>query len=63
MQILHLLDSIRKRLFAAELLFGLGKIKINNIDFDLIKNMLKEVQESVNFGILSYALIIGEKPG
>lgn len=60
--ILSLLDNIKKRLFAAELLVGLGKVKINNIDLDRIKKMLKELQECVNSGILSYALIIGEKP-
>ncbi len=60
--ILQLLDNIKKRLFAAELLIGLGKAKIDNLNLDNIKKTLWEVQECVNSGILSYALIIGEKP-
>lgn len=61
--ILRLLDDIRKRIFAAELLSGLGKtnIMIKNADLAKIKKTVREVNECVNSGIISYALITADK--
>lgn len=60
-KILKLLDDIMKRIFAAELLKGLGKLELNNVDFNKTKNIIKEVKGCVNSNIISYALIIGDK--
>lgn len=59
-ELLRLMDDIKKRIFAAELLKGLGKMEIN-FDFDKIKNTIKEVNECINSNIISYALITGDK--
>lgn len=58
--ILQLLDDINKKLFAVELLQGLGKIDLN-LDLRRTKRAVREVRECVNSGIISYALITGEK--
>lgn len=62
-EILKLLDDIMKRMFAAELLQGLGKIELDNskIDLNKIKDIIKEVKHCVNSNIISYALIVGDK--
>lgn len=59
-ELLRLVDDIKKRIFAAELLKGLGKMEIN-IDLDKIKNTIKEVKECINSNTISYTLIIGDK--
>jgi len=58
--ILQLLDDINKKMFAMELLKGLGKIKLE-VDLEWTKRAIREVRECVNSGIISYALITGEK--
>jgi ubiquinone/menaquinone biosynthesis C-methylase UbiE len=61
--ILKLLDDIKKRIFAVELLSGLGKVKITNVEEDLAKtkSVIREVGEWINSGMISYALITGDK--
>jgi arsenite methyltransferase len=64
-EMLKLLDDIMKRMFAAELLQGLGKIDLHNsnsnIDLNKIKNIIKEVKHCVNSNTISYVLIVGDK--
>ena len=60
--ILSLIDEIKKRLFAAELLNGLGKLNITkNIDLDKTKNTIHEIKAYISSDIISYALLIGHK--
>lgn len=58
--LLGLIDDIKKRLFAAELLIGLGKIKIE-FDIAKVKKILQEIRRSVETGLISYTLITGTK--
>lgn len=58
--LLGLIDDIKKRLFAAELLIGLGKIKIE-FDIAKIKKILYEIRKSVETGLISYTLVTGIK--
>lgn len=62
-EMLRLLDDIMKRIFAAELLQGLGKIDLDNVNIDLnkIKQIIKEVKHCVNSNTISYVLIVGDK--
>lgn len=58
--LLSLLDDIKKRVFAAELLMGLKKMQLE-IDLDKTKKIINELHECVNSGLLSYVLITGKK--
>ncbi|MDE1767204.1 MAG: methyltransferase domain-containing protein [Thaumarchaeota archaeon] len=58
--LLELLDDIKKRVFAAELLLGLKKIQLE-IDLDKTKRIIRELRECVESGLLSYVLITGQK--
>src|SRR5574340_319176 len=58
--LLQLIDDIKKRLFAAELLIGLGKIKVE-FDIAKIKKTLQEIKTCVETGLVSYTLITGTK--
>lgn len=58
--LLALLDDIRKRLFAAELFLGLKKMQLE-IDLDKTKRIVEELRECTKSGLISYALITGEK--
>src|SRR5574340_64275 len=58
--LLRLIDDIKKRLFAAELLIGLGKFKIE-FDIAKIKKTLQEIKTCVETGLVSYVLITGTK--
>lgn len=58
--IIQLLDDIKKKMFVIELLKGLGKIELK-VDLERTKRAVREIRECVNSGIISYALITGEK--
>lgn len=58
--LLVLLDDIKKRVFAAELLIGLGKMKLE-IDLDKTKKIIQELRQCVDSGLVSYVLITGKK--
>lgn len=58
--LLRLIDDIKKRLFAAELLIGLGKIKVE-FDIAKVKKTLQEIKTCVETGLISYVLITGIK--
>lgn len=58
--LLRLIDDIKKRLFAAELLIGLGKIKVK-FDIAKVKKTLQEIKACVETGLISYMLITGIK--
>jgi ubiquinone/menaquinone biosynthesis C-methylase UbiE len=58
--IIQLIDNINKKMFAIELLKGLGKIELN-IDLERTKRAIKEVRECIKSGSISYVLITGEK--
>lgn len=62
-EILNLLDDITKRIFAVELLRGLGKIELDTINIDLnkIKYIIKEIKRCVNSNFISYSLIVADK--
>lgn len=58
--IMQLIDDINKKMFAIELLKGLGKLELQ-VDLERIKKAVKEVSECINSGIISYIIITGEK--
>lgn len=58
--LLRLLDDINKKIFAVEILKGLGKIEVN-ADLERTKRAIREVRECIEQGTISYALITGEK--
>ena len=57
---LALLDDIKRRIFAAELAIGLGKLKLD-VDINMIKQVLHLVRNCVDSGLVSYTLITAEK--
>ncbi len=58
--LIQLIDDISKKMFAIELLKGLGKIELS-MDLERTKRAVKEVRECINSGSISYVLITGEK--
>jgi len=59
-EVINLTEEIRKKIFIAEIAKGLGKIDLK-LDFNNIREILKEINECVDKGIISYALITAEK--
>jgi len=57
-EVLNLLENLKKKVFAAEIAKGLGKV---DLDLDNVKDIMKQVRTSVEEGLISYALIIAEK--
>ncbi|MGI0046103.1 MAG: methyltransferase domain-containing protein [Nitrosotalea sp.] len=58
--LLKLADDIKKRLFAAEVLIGLGKIKIS-LDLDKVKKTLQQIRACTETGLISYTMITATK--
>jgi len=55
-----LLNEIKKRIFVAELAIGMGKIKLD-VDIEKIKLILKQINDSVKSGLISYTMITAQK--
>ena len=58
--IMELINDINKKMFAIELLKGIGKIELK-VDLERTKRAVKEVRECINSGSISYVLLTGEK--
>ncbi len=58
----NLVQQVRSRLLAAEVLQGLKKVEIPGVDFAEVRNMARLATEAIESGSLGYALITGAKP-
>ncbi|MGH8218881.1 MAG: class I SAM-dependent methyltransferase [Steroidobacteraceae bacterium] len=58
----ELVQQVRGRLLAAEVLQGLKKLAISGIDFAAVRSMARLAAEAIESGSLGYALITGAKP-
>jgi len=59
-EVIKLLEIIRKKIFVLEAAKGLGKIDLN-LDFNSMREILKEIKIIVEKNILSYTLLTAEK--
>lgn len=57
-----MVDSIRRRLVAAQLASGLGKLELPGLDLDSAAVMARSAAGAVKDGRLGYALVIATKP-
>ncbi len=57
-----LLERIRKRLFLAELLTGIGKLSLSEGQLERGKRLLSLAQEGLDRGSLGYFMLTAEKP-
>ena len=60
--LLEMVNEIGKRLFAAHLLDGLGKIDIPGVDFQAAQRLTRQALDAVRGGRLGYAIIAATKP-
>jgi len=58
----ELVQQVRSRLLAAEVLQGLKKVEIPGVDFASVRSMARLAAEAIEDGALGYALITGAKP-
>lgn len=58
----ELLPQVRDRLFAAEVLSGLEKIKIPEVNFETAKRMAVAARTAIEDGRLGYAIVAAAKP-
>lgn len=58
----ELVQQVRSRLLAAEVLQGLKKVEIPGIDFAAVRSMARLAAEAIERGALGYALITATKP-
>lgn len=55
-------DHVRQRLFAAEVLVGLGKLNWPQFDFRAANELVREARAAIAEGHLGYALVTAAKP-
>jgi arsenite methyltransferase len=58
----ELVRAVRKKLLGAEVLVGLKKLELPNVDFASVKRMSAAALAAVNQGQLGYAIIAARKP-
>jgi len=58
----ELVQQVRGRLLAAEVLQGLKKVAIPGIDFAAVRGMARLAADAIERGVLGYAFITGVKP-
>ena len=60
--LLEMINEIGRRLFAANVLQGLGKVGIPGVDFDAAQRLTRQALDAVKSGLLRYAVIAATKP-
>ena len=58
----ELVRGVRTKLLSAEVLVGLNKLELPNVDFASVKRMSAAARAAVNHGQLGYAIIAAQKP-
>ncbi len=58
---LEFIEDIRKKIFVAELLIGLGQLRASKEDLESARKLVSVARESVEDGKLSYGLFIARK--
>src|SRR5262249_47491448 len=58
-----MVNQIRGKLLGAEILVGLKKIELPDVDFPKAKEMARSALEAIQQGKLGYAIVTGTYPG
>lgn len=59
--LVHFVEAIRSRLFAAEIMVGLKKVELPGIDLALVKNIVRQALAAARSGTLGYAILTATK--
>lgn len=62
-EVLDFLEHARRRLFVANLLSGIGKLKLDSLDLGYARRMLSLAIRAAEAGRLGYAVIVATKTG
>jgi ubiquinone/menaquinone biosynthesis C-methylase UbiE len=60
--LIELVDQMRTRLLAAEVMVGLKKLALPGFNFEVAKNSAKHALEAIKRGRLGYAIVTASKP-
>jgi len=60
---MEFVEEIRKKLFLARMLSGIGKLPVSRTDLEQARRLLMLVRRSVEEGKLGYAMLVARKPG